>query len=600
MTIRRTALQWLLKGLTIASILAAAVPSSAQQAGVTTTAAASESSHESMALLSSFLPAAAMTPSAAEFKIEPAPPQAADMGSDPTTPDASVGRNRDKTGSTTVPMDSWIYPALERLGSLGLVPFQSVAIRPWTRQECRRQVQQAEDIIAGVHGHYYDVSAGIQAEAERLLPQLDQALSEPNESQEIVLESAYTRGGTIAGPALTDSFHFGQTWHNDFGRPLQRGTSAIGGYSLRAVYGRFFLYDRQELQQSPTVPGVSAQQSAFFYSLDDLPFGLPGQAQAPPIPVSNARPAYLRQRPLELYAGVAFAGNAVSFGKQELYWGPTTMGPWAFSSNAEPTYNLRFDATRPHPFPFFPTFGTYRFDFVFGKLSGHHTPARPYYNGEKIDFTFGRLLEMSFTRWSILFGVGHPMTFGNLGRNLFSFNSTGCGFGYGDRCDPGDRKGGFDFRLHVPGVSNYVTLYADSYSEDQPSPLEAPRRDAWNPGIYFPRLPYLPHMDVRLEMATSEELAHDDGGTYFFINNQYRDGNTNKGFLLGDAIGRDARAYEARTGYWFSSRTRVDSGLPGYQGQQQVPSRWQHHPGWICERLLRDQPRLVCSDLCPV
>ena len=87
------------------------------------------------------------------------------------------------------------------------------------------------------------------------------------------------------------------------------------------------------------------------------------------------------------------------------------MGPLAFSSNAEPTYNLRFVSTRPHPLPFVPSFGTYRFDIVLGKLSGHNYPARPWYNGQKADFNFGENLEISFTRWSIFWGVGHPITF---------------------------------------------------------------------------------------------------------------------------------------------------------------------------------------------
>lgn len=472
-------------------------------------------------------------------------------------PDAN-DNYEDRIGSTNVPMDSWIYPALERLSSMGLIPFQSVAIRPWTRQECRRQVQQAKDILLGIHGHYYDVSDSIKLEAENLIPELDSALQEPNESSEAVLESGYAREGTIAGPALTDGFHFGQTWRNDYGRPLGRGNSTIAGFSVRAVHGHFFFFDRQELQQAPTTPAITAADSALFYSLDDTPFGV--ISNAPPIPVSPALPAYVRQRPLELYAGAAFGGFALSFGKQELFWGPTTMGPLSFSSNAEPTYNLQLVATRPHPFPIFPTLGTYRFDLVFGKLSGHHSPARPYFNGEKADFTFGRTFEMSFTRWSILWGVGHPMTLGSLKTNLFSENSTGCGFGYGDRCDPGDRKSGFDFRLHVPGLRNYVTLYADSYADDEPSPIDAPRRVVWHPGIYLPRLPYLPHMDFRFEAASSEELSQDEGGTRDFINNQYRDGNTNKGFLLGNAVGRDARALEGRTGYWFSARTRVEAG----------------------------------------
>ena len=469
----------------------------------------------------------------------------------------------DKIGSTNVPMDSWIYPALERLSSMGLVPFQSVAIRPWTRQECRRQVQQAKDILSGIRGSYYAVDDGIMNEAERLIPQLEQELAEPNESSQAVLESGYMRVGTIAGPALYDGFHIGQTWTNDFGRPLGRGTSTIAGYSIRAVHGRFFFYNRQELQQTPTIPATTAALSALYFSLDD--FGT--REKAPPYPITTASPSYVRQRPLELYAGVAFAGYSLSFGKQELFWGPTTMGPLSFSSNAEPTYNLRLVATRPHPFPLVPSWGSYRIDAVFGKLSGHRYPARPYFNGLKVDFNLGRLFEVSFTRWSILFGEGHPMTLGNLKRNLFSSNSTGTGdFGYGDRSDPGDRKSAFDFRLHVPGLRNYVTIYTDAYADDEVSPIDAPRRVVWHPGIYFARLPYLPHMDLRFEVASSEEMSRDEGGRRFFINNQYWDGNTNKGFLLGNAVGRDARALEARSGYWFSAKTRVEFGYRQTKG----------------------------------
>ncbi len=466
----------------------------------------------------------------------------------------------DHFGSTNVPMDSWIYPALERLSAMGFIPSQNVAIRPWTRQECLRQVREVEEVLDS-----YGTSDSLNDEARRLLSDLQKELEQPPDSGGIVLESAYARYGTIAGPALTDGFHFGQTWWNDFGRPLGRGGSAIAGFSARAIHGRFFLYDRQELQQSPGTLAFTAAQGQFFNSIDNIPFGSP--VIPAPFPASPATGAYTRQRPIELYAGVAFAGNALSFGKQEIFWGPTTMGPWSFSSNAEPTYNLRLVATRPHPFPILPNLGTYRFDIVFGKLSGHKYPARPYFNGQKIDLTFGSTLEISLTRWSVLWGVGHPMTLGSLKNNFVSTSSTSTGsFGYGDRSDPGDRKSDFDFRLHVPGLNKLVTIYADAYADDETNPIDAPRRVAWAPGIYLARLPYLPHMDLRFEMASSEELSRDEGGTRSFINNQYRDSNTNKGFLLGNAVGRDSRAFEGRTGYWISARSRVEAGYRQSKG----------------------------------
>jgi membrane-associated phospholipid phosphatase len=463
----------------------------------------------------------------------------------------------DTIGSTNVPMDSWIYPALERLAAMGFIPGQSTAIRPWTRQECLRQLRLAED-QDDLKDAY---NPGLLAEAQRLMADLKAELeSEPQYYESISLESVYARYGTIAGPALHDSFHFGQTWWNDFGRPLGRGGSAIAGFSFRAHDGRFFFYDRQEQQHSPGNPAETPAINALFNIIDR------SQPQFDPLiqPIA-AKAAFEHQGAIELYGGVAFAGNALSIGKQELYWGPTTMGPLAFSSNAEPTYNLRFVATRPHPIPFFPSLGTYRFDIVLGKLSGHSYPARPWYNGQKADFNFGDNLEISFTRWSIFWGVGHPITLHSFKANVFSFNSTGSGgcggcVGYGDRNDPGDRKSNFDFTYRLPFLRRIVTLYADAYSDDDPNPIDAPRRAVWNPGIYFARLPFLPHMDLRVEAVSSHGLATDFGPYHFFTNSQYLDGNTNKGFLIGNAIGRDSRAIEGRSGYWFSARTRVEAG----------------------------------------
>src|SRR5271170_2856747 len=74
----------------------------------------------------------------------------------------------DTIGSTNVPMDSWIYPALERLGAMGFIPGQSSSIRPWTRQECRRQLNLAETLT----GFRDSFSPGLIREANRLIPDL--------------------------------------------------------------------------------------------------------------------------------------------------------------------------------------------------------------------------------------------------------------------------------------------------------------------------------------------------------------------------------------------------------------------------------------------
>jgi membrane-associated phospholipid phosphatase len=57
-------------------------------------------------------------------------------------------RNPDNMGSPYVPLDSWIYPALDRLVALGYIQTAYLGIRPWTRMECARMLEDAGERIA--------------------------------------------------------------------------------------------------------------------------------------------------------------------------------------------------------------------------------------------------------------------------------------------------------------------------------------------------------------------------------------------------------------------------------------------------------------------
>jgi hypothetical protein len=64
-------------------------------------------------------------------------------------------------GSPYVPLDSWIYPALERLVSVGLVDSAFVGMRPWTRIACAQMVSQAQDQIDRQTGQANEVTSEI-------------------------------------------------------------------------------------------------------------------------------------------------------------------------------------------------------------------------------------------------------------------------------------------------------------------------------------------------------------------------------------------------------------------------------------------------------
>ncbi len=421
---------------------------------------------------------------------------------------------------------------------MGLIPSQTSGLRPWTRAECRRQLLEADEA---------PVTYG--ADIRSVLRTLHREFDTPGpKDSSVVLQSVYVRGGAIAGPLLNDSLHFGQTWTNDLGRPFGRGWIGDAGFTATAEAGRFFGSVQAEYQHAPSAAPYSLEVRQTIAQLDGIP--LQG---------ADSQSALNRFRSVELYGGIRLANVEVSVGKQALWWGPGLDSPFSFGSNAEPTKNLKVSTVHPIRLPvLFGIRSGFRAEFLIGKLGGQKYAWRPWFNAQKISFKLTENLEMGFTRWSIFWGVGHPITVGSFVRNFTSFTSPEGLAGVG-RNDPGDRKGGFDFRYRVPGLRNWITLYSDSYSEDDPSPLAAPRRAAINPGLYLSRIPALPRLDLHLEAPSTTPLgASDPGGQSVYFNNQYRGGNTNYGNLLGNPVGRDGRSLQARATYWFSARNRLE------------------------------------------
>ena len=516
-----------------------------------------------------YTPGISLQQSAQSIADEPIPavykPNPADMDPD--------GR-----GSVYVPMDSWIYPALDRIAGFGFIPTQSAGMRPWTRQECLRQITEAEGIISSI---MFDRNATrrdlISArEATRMLRDLkDEFAHEDDYFEYLKLDSLYARSTTISGVPLNRSWDFGQTLDNDYGRPYAQGTSTISGGSIAAVSGRFSFYMRDEFQHAPGYANYA--QSV----LDFINGPQSGGIDEPP-PFGLNFSSINRNVPVEMYTGLQLGGWEFQFGKQEIYWGPGYDGPLSWSINAVPTYNAQIVTTRPHQMPwFFAPLGTWRLDLVMGKLSGHTSPARPWYNGQKITLNFGSILEMGFTRWSLFAGVGSPLTIKNFWENIISTSSDFSGK------DPGDRKSGFDFRIHVPGA-RWVTLYADSYADDDPSPLDAPRRSAWTPGIYLARIPFLPRVDFRFEVPSTLLFAGDQGPHFQYSNDHYVDSNMNKNFFFGNSVGRDGRRYEGWTTYWFGARTNIQAGYrQTIRSEQLLPNGTGPSGGTQSDGLLR-------------
>ena len=161
----------------------------------------------------------------------------------------------DTQGSVYVPLDYWIYPALDRLHALGYVDTAFLGLRPWTRASIAHMLERSADRIESDTNN--DEARSIYAALVREFePDIEGGVN--GASPRVELESIYTHMRGISGTPLRDSFHLGQTIVNDYGRPYEGGFSNYTGFSSRAEVGRFSLYFRGETQHAPSAAGYSA------------------------------------------------------------------------------------------------------------------------------------------------------------------------------------------------------------------------------------------------------------------------------------------------------------------------------------------------------
>jgi Capsule assembly protein Wzi/PAP2 superfamily len=462
--------------------------------------------------------------------------------------DENGTRSRDGA-SNYVPIDSWVYPALDRLASMGFIKSAFASMRPWTRMECARLLDEAEPNVP----EQGDVFRTTQRLREEFAPELANFGEGTLPSGQI--ESVYGRYEQIAGPALTDGYHFGQTIVDDFGRPNRQGGNLVTGMSLRANAGAFVLYVRGEYQQSPGTHGLSSATEQQIAVADTTLVQPSGDLRR------------VRQfRLLDTYVGLGLSKWLVTFGKQTLWWAPTRTTALMFSNNAEPMPMFRVNQTSPSALPgLLKYLGPVRTEFFFGRILGQRfisplfdiTPVvvgdhnQPFIHGERISFKPTENFEFGLSRTALLGGPQLPLTLRTVARSYFSTTNVTAA------TDPGDRRAGFDFSYRIPGLRNWLTLYNDSLIEDEISPIGYPRQSAMNPGIYLPRIPKLNRLDLRVEAAYTD-LPNLRAVGFFYWNTKYRSGYTNRGNIIGSWVGRQGRAITASSTYWLGADKNIN------------------------------------------
>ncbi len=473
--------------------------------------------------------------------------------------DRSNSRNPADMASTYVPIESWVYPAFDRLAAEGFVPSAIFSLRPWTRMACVRMVEEAERRLAHDQWPPSDAATLVRNLRDEFF--VDRLRINGAVRRDFRLESVEERSTSIAGTPLTDGYHFAETIVDDYGRPFARGENDYTGVSFHAAAGSFAAYVRGEFQRVPlaAAPAATIQQAlaaADFTSA--APLGPPS--------------GFMRARWLDANVSYTFSNNQITFGKQTLWWGPARSGATLFSNNAEPATMLRYDRVYPLMLPgSLKLLGPMRMQFLVGRLAGAQfvqadnrvigNPGvalkdQPFIHGEKVSFKPTENFEFSVSRTVIFAGEGAPLTIHTFLRSIFSLS------GGAEQNDPGDRRVAVDATYRIPGLRKCLTGYVDGFSDDQPFPPIYPTESAWISGFFLRCIPELPRLTIRVEglLSPHRDLAFPG---FFYFNVHYLSGYTDNRQLIGSWIGREGDGEQIWTTWNLSPRSSIEASFRG-------------------------------------
>jgi len=484
-------------------------------------------------------------------------------------------------GSPYVPMDSWVYSAFDRLAAMGYVKSGMLGMRPWTRLECARLLNESEN---------NRIEESSSSEAARTYAELSKEFAgefremSAGENRGAKVESVYTSFTGISGQPLTDGFNFGQTIINDYGRPYQEGLNSADGFSTWATEGHLVVYVRAEYEHAPSAPALSESAREFISTSNGLP------SVAPPTPFG----AVNRFQLLDSYVGLNFSNWQITFGPQTLWWGPSLGGPLMFSDNAAPVNMIRINRVSPFKLPsVLGWLGPWRVESFLGQLTGHDfvfqtdtglvgqfgqsLGRQPFLDGSRFSFKPLPDFELGLSLTVVFAGGPTPLNahtfFHSYSPSLGSQGGTP-----GNQTDPGDRRSGLDFTLRIPGVKDGLSFYSEAFVEDEYSPIAYWRNAATWSGLYLAQVPKLSKLDVRIEAGYTDLPSGLQNGTpqshygngIFYSNGRYPDGSySNGGYLLGNWMGRESQGVQAWSNYRFSPRSFIQASFRHQKVSQQ-------------------------------
>lgn len=410
--------------------------------------------------------------------------------------------------SAPVPLNSWVYPALDKLEGLGLIDSSLKGTRPYTRLEAARLTLEARDKAATSQAP--PVAMEILRRLERELhSSLDEACGAPaggyfQPLREVRLDyvhqdgpvSVYAAQDRFGGKGAIDARQQALNTNN-FGLDYADGHNLHAILETEARFANFFLLNWRPL-----------------LSVDEDDTDL---------------------TTLHATATLGLGPINIIVGRDSLWWGQGRNGSLILTNNAKPLDMVRVTNPSPILLPWiFKHLGPFRFDAFWTELeSDRHVP-NPYLYGMRVAIKPRPWLELGASRAMMYGGDGRPSV--GLSKFVELFVGKGTNTEAGED-NPSNQIAAFDARLRLP-LPGAPELYGELGGEDEAGYFISHK--AWLAGLYLPRIEPSGRLSLRLEYA---DLTHESRpAPYWYRHGTYRSGYTYEQKILGHHVGGAARS----------------------------------------------------------
>jgi len=395
--------------------------------------------------------------------------------------------------SSSIPLDSWIYPALEKLTGLGLINSSLRGGLPYSRLEAARQVQEATlsaDTVSTLPVAH-ELLHRLESE---LKGSLDELRGLANNSGYIKpvryadFDYIYRDGASSSYPEIS-ARQFSLSFNNG-GVSCADGSNGQIRLQGDARIGKYFQFDWAPLLSSSS--GDS--------------FDVTWQ---------------------QLTAAVGIGAFELSVGRQSLWWGQGRHGSLVLTNNAKPFDMIRITNPSPILLPWFLKYlGPFHYDIFWARMEKDRAVSEPYFTGMRIGFKPLPWLEVGASRGIMFGGEGRPdvdwrdflVILG--GRNLV-----------GDK-DTSNSVAAIDACVRLPFLAG-TEIYGEYGGEDESGHFLA--ASAWLAGIYFPKVEPSGRLSLRFEYADLSKI--DNKAPPWYRHGIYKSGYTYDGRILGHHVG---------------------------------------------------------------